>query len=97
MSRRRRYLVCYDIADPKRLRCTAKVCESFGSRLQCSVFEASLDSTMLARLKMELDAVINHSCDQILFVDMGIDDESTPLNIEYLGLPYLKRIRVTII
>ena len=52
---------------------------------------------MLARLKMELDAVINHSCDQILFVDMGIDDESTPLNIEYLGLPYLKRIRVTII
>lgn len=97
MSRRRRYLVCYDIADPKRLRYTAKVCESFGSRLQCSVFEASLDSTMLARLKMELDSIINHSCDQVLFVDMGIDNESTPLNIEYLGLPYLKRTRVTII
>ena len=52
---------------------------------------------MLARLKMELDSIINHSCDQVLFVDMGIDNESTPLNIEYLGLPYLKRTRVTII
>ena len=92
-----RHAVCYDIADPKRLRCTAKVCESFGTRLQCSVFEASLDSIMLARLKMELDSIINHSCDQVLFVDMGIDNESTPLNIEYLGLPYLKRTRVTII
>lgn len=97
MSRRRRFLVCYDIADPKRLRQTAKICESFGSRLQCSVFEASLDAMMLVRLKNELEKVINHSCDQVIFVDMGIDDESTPLKIDYIGLPYLKRTRITII
>ncbi len=97
MSRRRRYLVCYDIADPKRLRQTAKVCESFGSRIQCSVFESSLDATMLACLKMELNKIINHASDQVIFVDMGLDDESTPLNIEFIGLPYLKRTRITII
>lgn len=97
MSRRRRYLVCYDIADPKRLRQVAKICESFGSRLQCSVFESSLDSTMLMRLKQELEPVVNHACDQVLFVDLGVDDQSTPLNMEYIGLPYLKRTRITII
>lgn len=97
MSRRRRYLVCYDIADPKRLRRIAKICESFGSRIQCSVFESSLDATMLARLKKELEPILNHSCDQVIFVDMGADDQSTPLNIEYIGLPYMKRTRITII
>ena len=52
---------------------------------------------MLKKLQVELDSVINHSCDQILFVDMGADDETTPLNIAFLGLPYLKRSRITII
>ena len=52
---------------------------------------------MLARLKKELEQVLNHACDQVLFVDLGADDESTPLNIEYIGLPYLKRTRITII
>ena len=97
MSKRRRYLICYDVADPKRLRHTAKICESFGSRLQFSVFESSLDDLMLKKLQSQLDAVINHSCDQVLFVDMGADDESTPMNIAFLGMPYLKRSRITII
>lgn len=97
MSARHRYLVCYDIADPKRLRHVCKVCESYGSRLQFSVFEASLDAMMLASLKAEVDALINHDWDQVLFINMGLDDESTPMNIESLGLPCVKRSRVTII
>lgn len=97
MSKRRRFLICYDIADPKRLRNTAKICESYGSRIQFSVFESSLSATMLAQLKSELNAVINHSNDQILFVDMGADDASTPMSIETLGVPYVKRSRITII
>lgn len=50
MSKRRRFLICYDIADPKRLRNAAKICESYGSRIQFSVFESSLSATMLAQL-----------------------------------------------
>jgi CRISPR-associated protein Cas2 len=97
MSNRQRYLVCYDIADPKRLRLTAKVCESYGSRIQFSVFESTLDDAMLASLKVELDQIINHDCDQVLFVHLGRDDESTPLDMETIGLPYIKRARITII
>lgn len=97
MSRRRRYLICYDIADPKRLRYTAKICEAYGSRIQFSVFESSLSATMLAKLKAELNDVINHSLDQVLFVDMGADDESTPLSMETLGIPHVARSRITII
>jgi len=97
MSRRHRYLICYDIADPRRLRHTARVCESYGCRIQFSVFEASLDATMLASLKVKLDALINHDCDQILFVNLGRDDESTPFSMETLGIPRIEKSRVTII
>ena len=97
MSKRHRYLVCYDIADPKRLRRVAKVCESYGSRIQFSVFESSLSSTMLAGLKAELDALIHHDDDQVLFVDLGVDDASTPFSIDYIGMPYIKKSRITII
>lgn len=97
MSKRHRFLVCYDIADAKRLRHVAKVCESYGSRIQFSVFESSLTSVMLASLRAELDAIINHDNDQILFVDLGTDDASTPFSMDYLGLPYVKKSRITII
>lgn len=97
MSKRYRYLVCYDIADAKRLRHTAKICESYGNRIQFSVFEASLDNTAFASLRVELDAVINHADDQVLFVNLGLDDASTPFSMESIGLPYVKKTRLTII
>lgn len=97
MSQRQRYLVCYDIADAKRLRHTARICESYGSRIQFSVFEASLDAMMLAALKAELEKVIHHDFDQILFVHLGRDDESTPFDMETLGIPLVKKSRITII
>ena len=40
---RMRYLVSYDISDPKRLRKVARSLEGFGVRLQYSVFECPLD------------------------------------------------------
>lgn len=43
MSARIRYLVSYDICQPKRLRQVARVLEGFGVRLQYSVFECPLD------------------------------------------------------
>lgn len=94
---RHRFLICYDIANPKRLRQVARVCESFGSRIQLSVFEASLSQTMLAKLKTELEPIINHAHDQILFVNLGLDNESTPFSMQTLGLPYIKKSRITII
>ena len=97
MSVRRRYIICYDIADPKRLYRTAKVCEAYGYRIQFSVFESALDSIMLAKLRADLDSVIHHDDDQILIIDLGRDDSSTPFHIASLGIPYIKKSRITII
>ena len=52
---------------------------------------------MLASLKVKLDELINHDCDQILFVNLGRDDESTPFSMETLGIPRVEKSRVTII
>lgn len=95
--RRSRYLVSYDIRDPKRLRQVARVVEGFGSRLQYSVFECPLDATRLAQLKAELYPLIQHDQDQILFVALGPEAGDASLIIEAMGLPYLVRSRVTII
>jgi CRISPR-associated protein Cas2 len=92
-----RYLVSYDICDPKRLRRVARTLEGFGVRLQYSVFECPLDGTRLAQLKAELQALLNHEEDQILFVSLGPSASDASLVIDAMGLPYEKRSRVTIV
>lgn len=94
---RTRYLVCYDIGHPKRLRLVAKTCESFGQRLQYSVFECPLDELRFERLRAALDGIIKHDEDQVMFVTLGPDDSRRTFRIEALGLPYVGRTRVTII
>ena len=90
-----RYLVSYDICDPKRLRRVAKVLEGFGTRLQYSVFECPLDAMRMAKLKAAL-RLMNHDQDQVLFVSLGSSADAT-LIIEAMGQPYTVRSRVTII
>lgn len=97
MSARIRYLVSYDICEPKRLRRVAKVLEGFGARLQYSVFECPLDDMRLAQCKAALDPVINHDQDQIMFVSLGLESADATLVIETLGQAYTVRSRVTII
>ena len=53
-SKRLRYLVSYDIANAKRLRRVAKTLESYGTRLQYSVFECPLDDLRLAQARSAL-------------------------------------------
>lgn len=94
---RHRYLVCYDIANPKRLRQVAKICESFGSRIQYSVFECPLDELRLEQLQAQLDDIIKHDDDQILLISLGPENSKYPFRIDSLGMPYTQRARVTII
>ena len=93
----RRYLVCYDIANPKRLRRVAKLLESYGTRLQYSVFECPLDELRLEQAKSALREEINADQDQVLFVSLGPEANDATLVIATLGLPYTMRSRVTII
>lgn len=96
-SIRTRYIVSYDISDPKRLRRVAKTLESYGTRLQYSVFECPLDGLRLEKLKGDLWGIIHHETDQILFVSLGPASKDASLIIEALGQPYTVRSRVTII
>jgi len=94
---RHRYLVCYDVADPKRLRRVAKVVEEYGTRIQFSVFECPLDDLRLQQLKADLKPEINEDYDQILFVSLGPESTDASFRIEAMGLTYDERSRVTII
>lgn len=96
-STRRRFLVSYDIANAKRLRRVAKTLESYGTRLQFSVFECPLDELRLAQAKADLAKIINSDHDQVLFVSLGPEAADATLIIEAMGLPYTVRSRVTIV
>lgn len=62
----RLWIVAYDVANPKRLRRTAKLLEPVGERQQKSVFEAALGPDERARLFRRLAAVIKDDEDQVL-------------------------------
>lgn len=94
---RTRYLVSYDIANAKRLRRVAKCLESYGTRLQFSVFECPLDDLRLAQAKAALAEIINTDHDQVLFVSLGAATADATLIIEAMGVPYTVRSRVTIV
>ena len=97
MSARLRYLVSYDVSDPKRLRRIARIMEGFGTRLQYSVFECPLDDIRLAELKSRLQPVMNHNEDQVLFVSLGPSARDATLVIDAMGRPYTARTRVTVV
>ncbi len=85
---RRSYLVCYDIADDKRLRRVFKIMRGYGDHLQFSVFECQLTAIDLARLRAVLSAEIHHTEDQVLFVDLGPSEGRGDRVITALGKPY---------
>lgn len=78
------YLVCYDIADPKRLRKVAKCCEDFGYRKQFSVFLCRVSATDFVRLRSRLYDIISLTADQVLFIPLT---ETNLRQMESIGRP----------
>lgn len=68
---RHRFIVCYDVRDPKRLRRTHQTMLGYGDPLQYSVFVCDL-STM-ERLLMEgaLRGIVSQPDDFVHIVDLG--------------------------
>jgi CRISPR-associated protein Cas2 len=83
------YLVCYDIADAKRLRCVFKVCKNYGDHLQFSVFECDLTATEKVRLETALKEIIDSTKDQVMFVRLGPTEGRGDRVITALGIPYV--------
>lgn len=64
------WIILYDIRDVKRLSKVAKVVESYGWRVQKSVFESNADEKTINILKRRLLDIIDIETDFILFFDV---------------------------
>jgi len=79
---RRRYLIAYDIREPARLRRVAKVMESFGDRLQYSVFVCDLSRLELLNWHRRILDVCELNEDSIVTIDLGAPGSK---DISFLG------------
>ncbi len=88
---RRRYLVCYDVRDPKRLRRTHKKMLGYGEPLQYSVFLCDLSPMELLKMEKALRAVMNLKEDALLVANLGPVEGTAEERIRFLGAkPNLK-------
>ena len=78
---RRRFLIAYDISDPKRLRRVIKVMESYGQRLQYSVFLCDLSGVELMDWQSDILAVVKLTEDSVVRLDLGAVDACVPVNV----------------
>jgi CRISPR-associated protein Cas2 len=69
MASKHWHLVSYDVRDPKRLRQVAKLLESYGTRVQYSVFRCRLDGEALERLHWQLSQVME-DVDDLLVIPL---------------------------
>jgi CRISPR-associated protein Cas2 len=80
-----RYIVSYDISDPKRLRRVFRTMKGFGDPLQLSVFRCDLSASERVLLIEALSKVINHRDDQVMIIDIGPVEGRGQDRIETIG------------
>lgn len=73
---RRRFLIAYDICDPKRLRQVCKTMEAYGERLQYSVFVCDLNRSELVHARAQVERQMNLNEDSVVIVDLGDVDSA---------------------
>ena len=65
MAEKRKFLICYDIVDDKRLRRVHQLLSNIAMAVQYSVFEAELSNAELECLKEKLIQSIDRDSDKI--------------------------------
>lgn len=85
---RRTYIVAYDICDDRRLHKVHKTLRGFGDRLQYSVFECQLTPADVSICRRRLSDIIDHTVDQVLFIDLGPSEGRGDRVITAVGKPY---------
>lgn len=95
---RHRYVVCYDIRDPVRLRRTHDTVLGYGDPLQYSVFLCELSPTERLLLEDALRRVVRLAEDSILIIDLGPASGLAHKRIRTLGQGRIPmRDRVTVV
>lgn len=82
----RRHLVAYDIADDRRRTHVAKHLQSYGVRVQYSVFLIDLRPAKIQRLLTALESSIDPSRDSVLVCDLGPTTKIRSRAFYYLGV-----------
>lgn len=85
MATRRRYLLTYDIREPRRLRRVHRVAKDFGYALQYSVFLCDLDARGRIQLLAALGGEIHSRIDSVSLFDLGESDGRGVECVEHLG------------
>jgi CRISPR-associated protein Cas2 len=67
----RRYLIAYDVPDDKRRTRLAKKLQTYGDRVQYSVFVADVRPAALVRLRSAVEGIIDVEADSVLLCDLG--------------------------
>jgi len=60
-------IVAYDIAEPRRLNKVAKVLKDYGTRVQKSIFEVSVDKRTFIEMKSRIEKRIEESEDGVKY------------------------------
>ena len=94
---RTRYIVCYDIADPQRLRRVHSTLRGYGDWMQFSIFSCELSERERVRLGALVAEQIDESADQVLFIDVGPADGRAGTAIAALGRPLAVKKRVLVL
>ena len=69
-------LLVYDIADSRRLRKVARLCEAYGDRVQLSVFELHLKPGQLIALQASLRKIVDPRSDRVRYYRICAADHS---------------------
>ena len=85
MAVRKRFLVCYDIREPGRLRRVHKKMKSFGWSMQYSIFVCDLDPMEVFALRAAIGALIDHRVDNVALIDCGDPAERGKSCFSFLG------------
>ena len=89
--------VSYDISDDRRLRLVYRLMRGRGDHVQYSVFRCELSARERAELFAALDALIDHTADQILFIDTGPVDGRGADCVQAIGRPFVTIVRRAVI
>lgn len=81
-----RYLVAYDIVDDRRRTKIAKVLESYGDRIQYSVFVVDIKPARYVRLVDQLRTIMILDQDSILVCDLGPLAVAIQLRFDTIGV-----------
>ena len=85
MAGRLRYLLAYDIRDPKRLRRVHKLAKAWGEPLQYSVFVCDLTGMELVAMRADLIELVKLDEDSVSIFDLGPPEGRGLKCIELIG------------